>query len=417
MVTKNRVAKNKTLVTGFAILLILIFGFSARADQPVQQPINQISKTPSPPESSQPQLAIPQTTISKSNSISADQQLYTIELQVTGESEEERKQSFANALEQVLIKNSNNQIITLPTIKTALTKPDIYIQRYTYIKRNNLIGKSSLFLQIQFDQASITKLLEQVQIATASTTNSKSQTLVWLVTTGALGNQVIVDESSSDTITSILRKNAQDFGISIMLPVSDLQDVNRIKIDDICNLNATTIKNASNRYGVNIIVAGCLKQPSMGNIMWSGRWLLLRDNRSDILNFTGATAENVIMQTMRAIGPIITKTEKPPINQTKKLIIRITNVKGLEQYNEVVRYLIANSQITQVDLVKIGTTEIELSVSITSDQQTLLTTLATQNKLIRNTDTTTIPPGIDLDYKWVTINNEQTQATSTKPVS
>jgi uncharacterized protein len=345
---------------------------------------------------------------------SPDQQLYTVELPVTGENEGERKQGFAKALEQILIKDS--QIITSALIKAALANPGVYVQRYTYINRKNMIGQQSLVLQIQFDQTSITQLLQQVQTTQKASAGAKQQTLIWLARITPRGDKIIEDKSNNDGIISLLEKNAKDFGVSIMLPVVDLQDVNQIKANDICNLNMATIKTASQRYGTNTIVAGCIKQSTAGNTC-SGQWLLMRDNRSDTLNFTGTTAENVIMQAMRAIAPNIMSTEKQPINQAKKLTLRITNVQGLEQYNEVLHYLTACDQITRVDLVKIGTTEVELSINITGDQQKLLATLIAQNKLVRNTDAAALPPGIDLDYKWVTIGNEQTPAISIKPAS
>jgi hypothetical protein len=144
--------------------------------------------------------------------------------------------------------------------------------------------------------------------------------------------------------------------------------------------------------------------------------LLLNNNKTNTFNFDGSSAEDVVTQAMYAIAPFLPNTVKLTTNQPNKLILRITNVKGLNQYNDVVQYLTSFNQISQTNLIKISPSEIELSITITGDQQNLLTTLNAQNRLVRNTNIATIPPNIDLDFKWVPVNNEQPQTTSTQPL-
>lgn len=341
--------------------------------------------------------------------------LATVELQVNTENTNERKQAFVKALDQVLTKNSDNpKITTLATIKTALSNPSLYVQRYTYVTHNlpgASAGQPALFLQIQFDQAAITQLLHLATQPEQKT--DKQQTLVWLVKVVTSGNKIMEDESSNDVILPILKKSAQNLDIPIMLPMSDLQDAGRIKADDICNLNAQIIKNASERYKTPTVVAGCIAEPIANNI-WTSQWLLLRENTSNNFSFSGTTAEDIIMQAMSVIASNATGITKQPSNQTKKLTLRVVNVNGLKPYNEVVQYLNTFNQTTQIDLVKIGPTEVELSINTKGDKQAFINMLNAQNKLVRNTDTST---GVDLDYKWVTVGNEQLQATGAKPLS
>jgi len=262
---KNKILKKNILIYINIVLLALVTG--AFAEQKLANPIG----TPAPAATQQllpSPLALP------------PQQSYAIELQVNTQTEDERKQTFTKALDQVLTKNSGNpKITTLASIKTALSTPSLYVQRYTYATHNLAgvaVGQPALFLQIQFDQAAITQLLHLATQPEQKT--DKQQTLVW--------------------------------------------------------------------------------------------------------------------------GP-------------KKLTLRVVNVNGLDQYNEVVQYLTSFNQTTQIDLVKIGSTEVELSINTKGDKQAFINMLNAQNKLVRNTDT---PIGVDLDYKWVTVGNEQLQATSAKPL-
>lgn len=113
-----------------------------------------------------------------------------------------------------------------------------------------------------------------------------------------------------------------------------------------------------------------------------------------------------------------TSVDSKPLASTTRVVLRITNVYGLQQYNEVAKYLNnLNKLITRVDLVNISATEVELAISILGGSPALSDILSKQSKLLRNIDVTVSPPGIDLDYKWVTTDGEQSQAISTQPVS
>lgn len=319
----------------------------------------------------------------------------TIEIQVNSDSIDERKQAFIKTLEELLVKESNNLNITaLPTIKTALSNPSVYIERYTYVAPNITSSNSNtpqtLFLQIQFNQAAITQLLQQNKV-------DRSQVLAWLVKVTLPGNKTMEGTNSNDNIVHVFKKTAQDFGISIMLPTYDLQDINYIKPDDVCNLNAAIIKNASERYKTSTIMAGCIKEPVKNNL-WTSRWLFLRDNKIEAFNISGATIESIMIQTINTFA-------------SKKFVLRIANINGLEQYTELMKYLITFNKIARINLTKIGPSTAELSVNIIAgDKQTLLSAINTQNKLACTSSS------IDLDCKWVTTNNEQYQTIGAKPL-
>lgn len=346
--------------------------------------------------------------ISHKDTKQTTQQPYTTEVLIKDESVDERKQGFSRALEEVLLKNSDNpQLLAASLIKDALANSSLYVNRYTYSKRNVIPDQKSLFLQVQFNQPAINRLLQQAKAMEQAA--FKKQVLVWLVKVTAFGNKIVEYEGSNDIIVPILRETAQNFGMSVIFPTLDLQDVNNIKAGEICSLDPSIIKNASRRYGTITIISGCLQEPITSKI-WTSQWLFLDNNQSTNFNFTGRTAADVINQAMRAIAP-------PPSSHPTKLTLRITNVQDLNQYNDIVRYLTAFKQITRVDLLKISAGVVELKIDTIGRQQDLLDDINSQDKLTRNPDITTTPPDIDLDYKWLGSNNEKPQSVVTKPVS
>src|SRR3972149_10026629 len=219
-----------------------------------------------------------------------------IELPVSGDSDDERKQSFTKALGLILTKNSaNSDVLNQPEIKAALANPGRYVQRFNYVSRSVAAGKQDLFLQINFDPKAITKLLQRA--SKVEWVNSKPITLVWF-TKDVLGSKILDNENIGDGTADILRKKAREFGMTTILPTFDLQDIGSIKVNDICSLNVDKIKSASRRYGTSVIVIGCVKPP-VSKEEWSSKWLLLRDTKQDAFNFTGIGIEDVITKAMR----------------------------------------------------------------------------------------------------------------------
>lgn len=95
--------------------------------------------------------------------------------------------------------------------------------------------------------------------------------------------------------------------------------------------------------------------------------------------------------------------------QNESITIKVHNVSGLEQYNELIAYLKTFEQIAKIDSPNISPSMVELKLSISGDQKTLLEMINSQGKLIKDNS-------IDLEYKWLTATNEQIQTTSIKSV-
>ena len=393
--------KNSLLICIIGVLITNVFAEPVTVKQPVSnQLVGQVDNLKALPVT---EPAKPQNLLSQAQ----PEQSYMIELPVSDDGNVQRQQSFVKALGLILTKNSNNpEIVSLPEIKTALSNSGRYVQRFNYINRSITADKQDLFLQINFDPKAITQLLQRT--SKVVWVNSKPITLVWFAK-DVSGSKILDNESSSDETADILKKKAREFGMTTILPTFDLQDMNSVKVNDICSLNAEKIKLASRRYGTSVIVVGCVKPPILKGD-WSSKWLLLRDNKKEIFNFTAAGIEDAITKAMREIAANIVSTATPVVDgQATKVVIRVTNVNGLDQYNEVVRYLHTFNQIKQIDLVNISSTEIELAVNTIGGQPVLLNVLGGQNKLVPNVDVKVSPPGIDLDYKWVTLDNEKPQ--------
>lgn len=81
---------------------------------------------------------------------------------------------------------------------------------------------------------------------------------------------------------------------------------------------------------------------------------------------------------------------------SESIIIKVYNISGLEQYNELITYLKTFEQISKIDSLNVSASMVELKLSISGEQENLLKILNSQGKLIKDNN-------INLEYKWVTI--------------
>ncbi|MDR1057081.1 MAG: DUF2066 domain-containing protein [Coxiellaceae bacterium] len=326
---------------------------------------------------------------------------YVVEMPVSDDSNVQRKKVFTQALSLVLVRVSNNsKIDILSGIKQALDKPDLYVQQFKYINKG-------LSLQIIFDPNSIAQLLQR----SLKRVQKQSTVLAWSAKESRF-NKFSMEEGDRGELTSLIKKQSQAIGISITLPMWDLQDIENIQTYDICHFNESAIKIASSRYKATSIIVGCVKPAVLGNGIWVSTWLLLQADKSQRFSFVGPI-ENIVTEALQNIANNITTTNAP-VQQSARLVLRVVDVNGLDQYNEIIQYLYSLSKaITQIDLVNINATYVELAINVLGGQEALLNILKMQDRLVPNPDVVESPQGIDLNYKWVTLDNEKSQAIST----
>lgn len=350
-----------------------------------------------------------------------------VELPAKDDGSVERGQVFSQALKSMLMASSNNpNIIKLPAIKAALSKPELYVKQFNYVSKGSNANKPTLFLRINFNPQAIDKLLQRISkvvsdsgagAAKTVAVSSKPSALIWLAKDIGTG-RMLVDEGVDESLVYVIRKKAEELSWPVVLPL-DLQDISDVKAQDVCHFKVEGLKKASLRYGTSVIIVGCIKPALLGKT-WSSQWLLLQGTKSDRFSFSGESAEGVVVQALQILANSIANVVTKVSGQDTRVVLRIANVNGLDQYHEVARYLHDFSKvITQIDLVNISATEVELAVNAIGGQQALLADLNKQNKIVPNPDVVASPPGIDLDYKWVTLEkeNEQPQTASTQPVS
>lgn len=313
---------------------------------------------------------------------------YIEEIRVADRSITERDLAFGKALEQILVRlTGNSEVAKLPKMAAQRNNAAVFIQSYTYVVHSDN-GQEALFLRIKFDAQCIERLMGQ----TVSQVDKQSATLVWLAVRDD-SNKIVTDEGGDFAIA--LKAAGTEANLNILLPSMDLQDLSKLTVEDICSQNIELIKEASQRYGVPSIAVGCITKTADKN--WDSQWILQTKDSRFNWGFSSNNTDNIlsdamhhIMQSIGNVGTVV---------QPKSVVLRVTGVKDLGQYAEVVKYLRQISPNSNIALISINASEVKLSIIGQRGQQELLVALNSQSKLAPDKERL---EGVDLNYYWNT---------------
>lgn len=333
---------------------------------------------------------------------------YLVDLLADNNSAAVRDHLFYRAFENVLKKVSNNlNVIFLPEVKKALLDPVTYVQSYSYYKvDSDDIKKHDLVLRVKFNKKAVDKLLERSP--EVKWVSDKPLTLLWVAKDMSGGK--ILNDTNDVGVTNIFRNVASEYGMSVVFPVLDLQEINGVTVNDICLLDDMKIKEISKRYGTSAIVIGCIK-PSALDGGWSSKWSLLQGDEKQSFIFSGAELNEMLHRAMHKVSSNLDEKVTPVFSQVAKVVVRIYGVNGLEHYGQIVKYLRGFKKvIKRVELVSVGSATIDVSIDVIGGQPALLKLLESQSKLIPSSIENISSPGIDLNYVWVLSDNEKSKA-------
>lgn len=197
--------------------------------------------------------------------------LYSVSVEVTSQSIDQRQAAFKKGLKEVLVKVSGrSDVLKSPKIEQDLTQPESLVDKFHYQALPADEDNASQFLLlIKFNSKAINELLTQAHQLVWS--KERPLTMVWLATEdGPEGRQLLGSDSDSD-LTSVVQRTADERGASFMLPLLDLTDLADLTVNDVWQSNREVIEEADGRYSAHAALVGNLGSDKEG---WHGQWRL-----------------------------------------------------------------------------------------------------------------------------------------------
>ena len=303
------------------------------------------------------------------------QSLNTVILPISNQSNVEVKKALSKGFTEILIRlTGNTRVTTLPPIKFAAAHARQYVQYYRYIsKKDNAFTTTKRYLQINFNIQALQRLLTEVNIPIWSQGN-RPTILVWIKTTQDHFIQFL-SSVTNNQISSTVRALSTEYGLPILLPEMDLQDIQLSgeledhKAQTLYNSasNFDTIKKYMNRYGVNAMLIGNISE-NITVHQSKGQWQLLFMHETYQWSNTGENLTNVIEKAFKnAVDILVKSTLYDQANlQGKTIFLRILNVDTLETYIQLSKYIKQFHTVKHVSLETLSKKSITLKVTLKS---------------------------------------------------
>ena len=319
--------------------------------------------------------------------------LYSAQVSVADQSAKALAAASREALAEVLVKVSGSvEVLQNPAIKTALKEARAQVQQYAYSREDGSQG--ALSARFEFDGSYVTRLVtgSGARLWTAN----RPQVLVWMVVEDASGRYFVNMDTAPELAAQLLAAFSRR-GVPVQLPLFDLADAAAISTEEAWRLYGPALQAASERYGVQDIVAGRLAALSTGNA--AGDWSYLSsDNRID-RSVTAADAAAFMREGVSIVAEDMASRYALVSSGAGEsgVSMSVQGVASYADYAGIVAWLEGLELIDHANVERIEGDQIELRLHAQADAGQLAAIIELNERLMPVPPTT---PGSQLSYQW-----------------
>ena len=319
--------------------------------------------------------------------------LYSAEVVVTDNSQAALNVGAREALSEVFVKVSGStDVLQNPVLLSALGNSRSLVQQYAYSRQES--DSEELLARFEFDDSVISNLVATAEVPLW--TANRPSVLVWIVIEGDQGRQFLNPESSPQMMSRVMEEFVRR-GVPAQFPLYDLNDTAAISVDELWHLNAGSVSGASQRYGVQDILAGRLATLSNGS--WVGDWSYFSGNsrvdrsirvgNPEVFLQAGVSLVAQEMSARYAVAP------SRSVSQGVKVLV--SGVSSYGDYANVVAWLEGLELIEYANVESIRGDSIQLNLVAQADASQLAAIIELNEHLLP-----TRPPhsAVQLSYQW-----------------
>lgn len=174
--------------------------------------------------------------------------------------------------------------------------------------------------------------------------------------------QTVLNEEHFPKEASILKKQAQQHGLSMLFPILDIEDMTTLTYSEVIKGTKTPVMKIAERYGVEAILVGWL----LAKEEWQGQWRLYWKNQEIPFKNNHKKINNLLEEGLDAILDART-TRALPVKSTapvKTFEIKVTDVTTFEDYTRVAQYLQKLSIIDQLQVSQLQPKQVIFRISV-----------------------------------------------------
>jgi hypothetical protein len=318
--------------------------------------------------------------------------LYRADALVKSQSEAQRAKAAKQALAEALVRVSGNASAAAnPVVQQALNRAQDYIYEYSYRSTDETLEslqgtpQPASRVEFKFSPALIEQLLRDADLSFWPA--NRPTVLVWLVVNTPDGRDLVSD---LNTLTQ-LRDRADSRGLPLMMPLFDLEDHLAMPAEALWQLDARSIREASERYRSDAIVV--VRASEVSGSRWRADWQLLHSDNAPSFDAEGESLEALLPQVADTLADHFAALYaiSPSEASESSVVLHINNVTSFADYKNIEHYLAQLALVRRVQLMRLDPQGVTLELDTEGRVDRLQSALALGEVLLPASDSVSLP--------------------------
>ncbi|MDH5611468.1 MAG: DUF2066 domain-containing protein [Gammaproteobacteria bacterium] len=295
--------------------------------------------------------------------------LFEVEMPVLDESKEIRRAAQDDGLVEVLVRVSGDSHILE---KIEAPAANSYVQQFEYLVQPSIEigGAPTQLLWVRYNATRILDFLRKQAIPIWG--ERRSQVVIWLAVRD--GNQRYILKNGD---TSLIKSKADAAfsrrGMPVIWPQNDAIDQQLVRFADVWAGFADPLNQASKRYSSGPVIAANM---GWNGSEWEGEWSLLLDDEVHKWSLHGLDYVGLISTATDLIADIMGQKyavlETFDVTQLTTISVEIDQVKNVENYRRINKYLMSLSAVQSVRLSQVEPNRVFFDLALRSKVDDLL---------------------------------------------
>lgn len=306
--------------------------------------------------------------------------LYESERFVSDQSLEQRSAAVKAGLADVLVKVSGHaETIEGEATQQLLEQAEQYLAQFAYQVNQGAAGNSDAAyrLLMHFDAPSVIKFLNEQKLPVWG--GNRPGVLVWLAIQGPNG-RFVVNSEDNPLLAEILSAEAKRRGVSVMLPLMDLEDSRRVSVGDIWGQFSDRISGASVRYSPDAIYAGRFYRSGAA---WKAYWQVQIGSSRQSIELKSDDVRTLFALSVDALAEFLADKYAVVASGAGSgdYVFNVVGLKSVEDYAKLNRYLSSLQVVGRVEVARLDDKGVAYRVALKGTVQQFLSVLALNSYL------------------------------------
>lgn len=278
--------------------------------------------------------------------------LYEAEVPVASQDQVARTDAMRAALAEVLVRVSGNRKVgMMPRVPELINNAPQYVQQYVY--RNAPVppgtrptAPPARNLWVRFDRDAINKVLRQAGIGVWG--RARPALVLWL-DLQEQNQRFILGVANRPEWKQFIDQIAKTRGVQLSLPALDAQDQAALADTDVWTAPADSVMRVSARYAAEAVIVG---RVDTNGVVWRGEWILYEHDGQRSWSTVAESRDAAVLDGVHeAIDAV---AERYTVSGTSgDTLLHVTDVRSLEDYARVTKYLATLAAVEKVQLLRI----------------------------------------------------------------